>query len=505
MSILKKLAGQTVLYGFSTIVGRSVNFLLIFVHTAVFLEQELGGMTAFYAYVALFNVLYTYGMETSFFRYAKSSNQQDIYNLIQSHVIVSTIILSSILLFFSSSLAAFVGYPDKQEYVIWLVCIITIDTLVAIPFARLRLEGKAKRFAITKIINILLNVFLQVFFLVFCRNIVEYDWFPALKPFISILYTPDMGIGYVFLANLIANAFMFVLLYDFFLSFRPRVNWSLFRPILFYALPLLLMGLAGTVNAQIDKILLDNLLSNNFYPGKTARAAMGVYTASFKLAVFMNLVIQAFRYAAEPFFFSQAEDKQAPELFAKVMHYFIVVCVVLWLILCFNLDILKIIFLRNPVYYEGIYVVPILLLANLFLGIYYNLTVWFKLTDRTIYGTYFALIGAFVTLTGNALLIPTIGYLGSAITMLIAYLVMAIICYFYGQRYFPIPYRIKSALMHLGLASVLIWLSFQWRDDTQLIKTTLINLIFMGVYIVFLWFVEGKQLMLILKKPQKNK
>ncbi|MDX2302905.1 MAG: polysaccharide biosynthesis C-terminal domain-containing protein [Microscillaceae bacterium] len=499
MSLLKKLAGQTVLYGLSTIVGRSVNFLLVFIHTAVFLDYEFGGMTAFYAYVAFFNILYTYGMETAFFRYAKPENRQEIYNLIQSYLIVSTVIFSVILIFFSPSLAEYVGYPDRQEYVVWLVAIIAIDTLVAIPFARLRLEEKARRFALVKIINILLNVFLNVFFLVFCHQIVEGNWLPALKPIVSTFYFPSMGIGYVFLANLIANALTFVQLYDLFLKFKFRLHWVQFRPILWYAFPLLIMGIAGTVNAQIDKIMLDNLLPDDFYSGKTARAAMGIYAACFKLSVFMNLVIQAFRYAAEPFFFAQSNDKRAPELFARVMHYFILVCVLLWLVLCFNLDLLKIIFLRNPVYYEGILVVPILLLANLLLGIYYNLTVWFKLSDRTYFGTYISLLGALITLLGNFILIPVLGYMGAAWTMLFAYTVMACVCYAYGQRYFPIPYRLKAAGLHLGLATVLVWVSLQWREQGLLIST-LLNLGLLGLYGAFLAYTEKNQVLALIKK-----
>ncbi len=248
------------------------------------------------------------------------------------------------------------------------------------------------------------------------------------------------------------------------------------------------MGLAGIVNEQVDKLLIPALLPENFYPGKTSMAALGIYGASFKLSIFMLLAIQAFRYAGEPFFFSQAENKQAPELFAKVMYYFVVVCVFILLIVSLNIDVLGKIFLRQPSYREALYLVPVLLFGKLLFGIYINLSIWFKLVDKTLVGTYISLIGAAVTLMVNWMLIPVVGYTGSAFASVLCYGLMCLICWLWGRKFFPIPYNWMGILLHLGFAIAVIYLVDQFRPENTVLNhliNILIPIAYIGAIVVF--------------------
>lgn len=470
MSVLKKLAGETAMYGLSSIVGRLLGYLLVPLHTAVFLSGEFGAYSKLYAYVAFLNIVYTYGMETAFFRFSSKAKDESYYNLALTSLIITSSFLSGLIILFSPQIASALGYPDKTQLISWLAVIIAIDAIVAIPFARLRLQKKAKKFALTRIINIAINVLLNVFFLVFCRDVYEGQYLAGLKPFVDLIYYPSLGIGYIILANLIANALFLVLLYNEFAAYRFHFNWQMLKPMWIYGYPILIMGLAGTTNIMVDKLLIEELLPVGFYPGKTSAQALGIYSACYKLSIFMSLAIQAFRYAAEPFFFSQSEDKNAPGTFALVMKWFIVVCVVIWLGVSVNLDIIGL-FLRGEEYREGLEVVPVLLLANLFLGVYYNLSIWFKLTDRTYYGTWITLAGAFISIAGNILLIPVIGYMGCAYTFLVSCVIMTIICYALGNKYYPVPYDLKSASVYILSAGLLIVLANNISISNQIMAT----------------------------------
>jgi O-antigen/teichoic acid export membrane protein len=497
MGLLKKLAGETVLYGVSSIVPRLLNFLLVFLYTHKvygFQPADYGAMTLFYAYIAFLNIIFTYGMETAFFRYTSQTDKpKEIYNLILSYIFLTTIVFSGILIVFSQSIATWLGYPDKASFVIWIAVILAVDTLLAIPYARLRFEKKARQFALTKLFNIILTIFLNVFFLVICRELYASE---HLRGSIAWFYLPTLGIGYVFLANLLANLLNALLLYRCFIDFRFRFDWAAFRPLLIYAIPLAVMGLAGMVNQMVDKIMLKALLPADFYAGQSADYALGVYGACFKLSVFMNLAIQAFKYAAEPFFFSQAQDKNSPAVFAQVMRYFIIVCVVLWLGVCLNLGWIKWLFIRNEAYHAGVVVVPILLLANMLLGIYYNLSFWFKLTDKTHYGLWISGVGAMLTIGLNFALIPYFGYVACAWVALLSYTLMAWLCYAWGQYYYPIPYHLSSAFGHIGVASVLVIVSLFFPIE-NIGLSLLFNAGLFGVYVVFLGWMEKKAFILL--------
>jgi O-antigen/teichoic acid export membrane protein len=461
MSILKKLAGQTAVYGVSSIVGRVLTYLLVPVYTAYFAAAEFGIVTGLYAYVSFLNVVFTYGMETTFFRFANrpGTDRKELYDRLLSLLMVSSVILTILLMLLAQPLLSLLGIPPGHEqYAIWVALILGLDALSAIPFARLRLENKARKFAGIKLVSIVLNVALNLFFIVLCPWLLEQG---IARPLITAIYDPTLGVGYVFLANLAASAATLLLLGRELLDFRFRLSFAWLRPLLAYAFPLMLMGLAGMVNETLDRILLPKWLPEGFYPGKSSLTAVGIYGACYKLSIFMSLVIQAFRYAAEPFFFAQSTEKNSPATFAMILKWFTLCCAVIFVGISLNVEDFGQLFLRRPEYREGLVVVPILLLANLFLGVYYNLSVWFKLTDKTYYGTYIGAGGAVLTIALNFLLIPLLGYVGSAIATLACYFLMAILCWRLGERHFPVPYPAARLALWLALATGLVALGWK--------------------------------------------
>jgi len=497
LNLLKKLASDTAIYGLSSIVSRLLNYFLVPLHTGFFLSSAYGEIGIFYANAAFFNVLYTFGMETTYFRYVTKDKtaQQQYFNTTFTCILVIGVVLSSGLWLLAGPIATLIEYPDHARYVQYFALIFLVDSLTAIPYARLRLENKAKRFAALKTLSIVLNVALNFFFLYFCDGVWANKFLPELRELVGLVYDPANAIGYVFLANLLANALQLPFLLDNFKGFSLTVNWAKVQPLLAYAYPLMLMGLAGMVNETIDRNLLKYWLPDNFYPGRSSDSAVGIYSACYKLSIFISLAIQAFRYSAEPFFFAQSADQKSPELFAKVMKYFVIVLAFMYVAVGANLDLLTSVFLRGKEYREGVVVVPILLLANVFLGIYYNLTIWFKLTGQTYFGTWFSAAGAVVTVVANILLIPILGYLGSAFGHLACYLTLCGLGYYYGQKHYPIPYRVKSAFGYLLLASLLILPAHYFKTGHQWADLGLgigLTLIFPAVA----WVVERKGLQL---------
>ena len=463
MSVAKKLASQTAVYGISSIVGRVLTYLLVPLYTGRFAAAEYGIVTGLYAYVSFLNVVFTYGLETTYFRFANraGTDRELLYDRVLSLLLVSSVLFSALLAWQAGALMQLLGLPASQDRLaVWLALILGLDALAAIPFARLRLENKARKFATVRMASILLNVGLNLFFLVFCQDVMSGEYLSALQPLVARIYDPSIGVGYVFLANLAASAFTLLLLARELLDFRFRLSLPPLRPMLQYAYPIMLMGLAGMVNETLDRILLPRWLPEGFYPGKSSLTALGIYGACYKLSIFMSLVIQAFRYAAEPFFFAQSTEKNSPATFAMVLKWFTLCCAVIFVVVSVNVDFIGSLFLHRPEYLEGLSVVPVLLLANLFLGVYWNLSVWFKLTDKTYYGTYIGGAGAVLTITLNFLLIPVLGYMGSALATLACYFMMAAICWWLGERHFPVPYPVARLLGWLLLASGVVALGW---------------------------------------------
>lgn len=463
MSIAKKLASQTAVYGVSSIVGRVLSYLLVPIYTGHFAAAEYGIVTGLYAYVSFLNVVFTYGLETTFFRFANrpGEDRRDLYNRTLSLLLLSSVVLTGLLALLARPLLGLLHLPPgHDEYAVWVALILGLDAVAALPFARLRLENRARKFASIRLLNIGVTVGLNLFFVVLCPAVVKSapgSLLASLQPLVEAVYNPGLGVGYVFLSNLAASAITLLLLGGELLDFRfrwPQVAFM--QPLLAYALPLMLMGLAGMVNETLDRIMLPAWLPEGFYPGLSQLAAVGVYGACYKLSIFMSLIIQAFRYAAEPFFFSQSTEKNSPATFALVLKWFTLCCAFIFVGISLNLSWIGPLFLTRAVYRTGLGVVPILLLANLFLGVYYNLSVWFKLTDKTYFGTYLGAAGAVLTIVLNFLLIPVLGYMGSAWATLACYFMMAGLCWWLGERHFPVPYPVGRLLLWLAGAVVLV-------------------------------------------------
>jgi O-antigen/teichoic acid export membrane protein len=469
MSFLKKLASDTAIYGVSSLLGRFLNYVLVPFHTGIFKPEEYGIVSVFYAYAALLNVVYTYGFETAFFRFAtlaqknkgskagaQAASPEQVFNLALTSLLVSSLIFSSLLFFFAPEIATFLGYPDAQNYLYWFALILAIDAIVAIPFARLRLENKAKKFAFIKSVNVFLNVFLNYFFLYFLKNAQEGVSFQMLKPLADWLYDPNLGLGYVFLSNLIANFCFLPLLYRELGHFRWVVLPDLWKKMWLYAYPILLIGVAYSVMSAADRTFLEWWLPPNFYKGRSSLDAVGIYSACYKFSIFINLAVQAFKYAAEPFFFAKAADKDSPQTFATISTYFLWACLAMFVGVSLNIGWLSQYLISRPEYREGLEIVPILLLANTFLGLYYNVSVAFKVSDRTHLGIYTTFIGALVSVAVNYVLIPRWGYVGSAWATLGSYSLMLLTAYFLGQRHFPVPYPLGRLFVLTAAACGLV-------------------------------------------------
>lgn len=450
MALIKKLAGDTTIYGLSSVFGKVINYLLVPLYTLVFAEGEYGIVSELYAYTAFAMVILLYRMETAYFRFgAEKSNRSNAFNTGMTSILISTIFLTVALFFLANPFAEWIKLREVHQPLIKiLVFIWAMDVLCEMPFARLRLEGRALRFAGIKLTNIGVNIGLNLFFLLFCPFVLQaenWDWAKAL---IEPWYDPHFGIGYVFVANLIASLTAVLLLVPQWSGFAFQLDTGLWKKMVGYSAPLIIAGLAGITNEMLDRVLLKHLLPFSLEENERQ---LGIYSACYKLAIFMALFTQAFRYAAEPFFFQHAKNSKAPDLYAAIGKYFFIVGLLAFLVVTLYLDIFKH-FLRREGYWEGLGVVPILLLANLMLGLYYNLSVWYKLTDKTIMASWIGLGGALVTALLNIWWIPVFGYVGSAWATLICYTLMCLISYFVGKNYFRLPYEWGRMLLYTSFA-----------------------------------------------------
>jgi O-antigen/teichoic acid export membrane protein len=470
---IKKLASDTVLYGLGTILPRMINFFLVALHTRVFAPDAYGNISELYGYVGFFNIIFLFGMETAYFRFAHKEGADPIriYRITQTVVISISVVFSVLFFIFKNSIAK-EHAVEESNIIIWLALIILTDAVVAIPFAQLRYKKKATAFTLYKLINISLLIGLNYYFLKYSGN-------------------PSPGVEFVFIANLLANAAYLIFFLKDLISWRPLFDKKLTPQILKYSFPIVLTGLAGMTNEMFSRIAIDNLLPSGFYPGKNSEYVQGVFAACYKFSVFMALVVQAFRLAAEPFFFSKASDKNSPVLFSKVNHYFILVACTMMVGICFNMGWLK--YLVHPRNWEGLDIVPVLLLAYIFLGVYYNISVWFKVTDRTFYGTIITLIGAGLTIILSLWLIPVYGIMGSACVTLFCYFGMAAICYFIGQRYYPVPYSIGKDLVAIAITCLLIFVNYKIVIGNQVLSITLRGLASLVALAIVYWLTIRKE------------
>jgi O-antigen/teichoic acid export membrane protein len=456
---IKQLANQTIWYGLSNIVGRFINYLLTPILTYIYASAEYGDISILFATAAFLNIIFTYGMETSYFRFTQKEEQQKVFNTTFSMLLITTTVLLILLLYPIQYIANAMNLSEHPEWLVYVVLIVALDTFSVIPFSKLRQDGKPKKFAAIKLLNILINMFFVIFFLYFCKE----DFESGKQSFFASLYNPNIGIGYVFIANLIASAATLLMLVKEFTGFQVNLDKKLLKEIFIYSTPLIIVGFGGIINETIDRFMIVYHYNGTM---DEARSANGIYSANYKLAVLIVLFIQTFRMGAEPFFFKQSTKENAKETYAKVMHFFIIVCSLCFLGVVMYLDIWKHFMgiKKNPEYLQGLFIVPILMLAKIFLGIYYNMSVWYKLTNKTMVGATITLIGAGLTVMVNFLLIPYLGYLACAIATVVCYGSMMIISYVQGQKYYPIPYDLKNGLLYISIAIVLFGIHFTLRS-----------------------------------------
>jgi len=484
---LKKLAGQTAWYGISSIAARFINYLLTPYLTYKLSESVYGEQSIIYAAIPFLNVVFTYGMETGYFRFAnKGLDEEKVFSTASMSLVSSTVLLTGLLLLLRVPFANLLNLGDHPEFITWAAYAIAIDTLATLPFARLRHEGRPRKYAAIRVGSILVNVALVYFF---------YSKLPGLAKdhpgsVFARWYDPNTGAGYYIIANIISSAVAFLCLLPEFLRIKIEWDKKMWRDMLVYSLPLMVAGFGGMINETFDRIMLGWWAPVDGHAAKMQQ--VGIYSACYKLSILITLFIQAFRMGAEPFFFQQARGEDAQKTYARVMKFFVMTICLMFLFVVLYLDIWKQ-FIRNRAMWEGLKVVPILLLANMSLGVYYNLAIWYKLSHKTNAGATITLIGAAVTLIINYFFIPHYSYMACAWATLACYAGMMVISYIWGQRVYPVPYettkmggffavmmalyvidmlictQLHGTLVHLGIGTVLLlgYLVFLLRAERK--------------------------------------
>ena len=455
LSNLKALAGQTFWYGLSNIGGRLITYLLTPFLTHILTgpvgQLEYGRYSLIYLYLPLLNVLYSYGMETAFFRYAKAENRDTLYNTQGTSLLLSTLLFSLALIVATGPVSSLLHLEAHPEYVGWCAAIIALDALCILPNALLREQNRPKRYAFTRIAGIV----------VFAGFIVAaFTWGGALAArmpgsWFADFYKKHWGVGFILMGNILQNLATLVLLFPQLRKWRPTLDKALLRKVLIYGGPILVTGFAGVMNDTLNRAMFDWL-----HPGSKAEnlREQGIFGAAIRLAIMIQLAIQAFKMSAEPFFFSLAAKGNPQPTYARVMKWFVIVLAAMFLSVALFLDIWK--HFVGPEYRDALGLVPVMLMSYVFLGIYYNLAVWYKLTDKTRYGAYIMLLGAGITVAINLAFIPRYGYAACAWSMLVSYAAMMLLSYWLGQRHYPIPYPVRR--IGLYLAAVVVLYAAQW-------------------------------------------
>ena len=490
MKKLVQLFKQTFIYGLATVFPRIISVLLVRVHTdKAILENvsDYGNLSLIFSYVILFNVILSYGLETSFFRFFNNdSNKEDVLSTSSISIIFTSFLFFALASIFKLEISEFTGIePQYLTLVLW---ILVLDALVVIPFAYLRAKGNAIKYSIIKTINVIVYFSLNIFLLIFLKKLAINN------SLLDQIYVPNHEISYIFIANLIASAVTLILLIPFYFNINYKLNINLLKKMLTYAFPILISGLAYSINETFDKILLDFIL-----PESVAKNQIGMYAACYKLALFMTLFSTAYKLGIEPFFFKEAQEKSPQKIYALILEVFVILGCSLFLTVIVFADLLKIVFIGDPEYWQAMKIVPIILLANFCLGIYQNLSVWYKITDKTKFGAYISICGAIITVFLNIILIPNYGYVGSAVATLSAYLSMAIISYFLGRRHYPIPYKTSKLSFYIIFAVILSITSFYFFRGNIYIGITCLLLFNMTILIF-----EKSNIQLLIKGFNEN-
>lgn len=504
MSGIKKLAGQTLWYGVPTIASRFLGYLMNLTLPLIFAQPaKTADLTQVYAIIPFLNVVFTYGLETAYFRFSQDEDRKKLYNTLSVSLVFSTILFTALLFLFIDPITRWASLENHPEYIYWMAGIIFFDTISTLAFARLRQENRPKRYAFAKMASVLMNILVVVL----CLGI-----FPALAAnepggfFATYFSNQDTGIVWYLVGNFFGSLLTFILLRKEFLEIRLEFDRGLWKKIMQYSLPLVIVGMGGIVNDMLSRLIYQHVVD---LPPLQAKHELGVFANIIRLSILITIAIQAFRMAAEPFFFNRSKEENAQKTYARVMKFFVLVCCFLFLGISLYIDVVKWFFLaiHRADWTEGLYVVPLFAMANIFLGVYYNLSIWYKLTHKNMMGAWITLAGAAITIALNILLIPRYHYLGAAISTFCCYAFMMTVSYYQGQRYYPVPYARKKLLAYLVLAVLLVLMhrGIVYLTDYRWLNLATATFLLAG----FAWFVgqvEKKELqqLPVLKKLYRN-
>lgn len=446
------MAGQTLWYGLPSIASRFLGYLMnMALPFFIAMPSRTADLVQVYTIIPFLNILYSYGLETAYFRFSQTHDRKNLYNTLSISLAVSTITFSAILLLFKNSIVAAADLQGHPNYVLWMIAIIAVDNFNTLPFAKLRLENRPKKYAFARVAGILLNVSFVILFM----GIIPAYLQKNPDSFIAPLHSETFGLGYYLAGNLFGSIITLFILSKEIKSVKPVFNFPLWREVMRYSYPLIIVGLGGMINDVLSRLIYRHVVD---LPREQADHELGIFANIFRIALLITIIIQAFRMAAEPFFFNSSKNEDAQKIYARVMKFFVIACCFIFLAISLFLDVFKWIFLHftNPAWAEGLEVVPLLAMGNIFLGIYYNLSIWYKLRNKNIYGAWITIIGAVITIVLNIILIPVLHYTGAAIATFACYYIMMILSYIFGQKFYPVPYEAKKLTGYLT-ASVLIY------------------------------------------------
>jgi O-antigen/teichoic acid export membrane protein len=481
-------------YGLSSIAARFISYLLTPYLTLKLTEAAYGEQAIVYSFIPFLNVIVTHGMETAYFRFGSKENEEKIYHTSSFSMIVVTALVIAGLLIWGAPISNLLQINLHPEYIKLVAWVVALDALTTIPFSRLRMEGRPQKYAFIKVGGILVNIFATYALI----SILPAYANAHKGSYIAGLYVPGFEVGYILIANILQNVFVLVLLHKEILAIRFNIDYKLWGQMMLYALPLVLVGFGGMINETLDRIML-GWWANGGSP-EANKALVGTYSACYKLAILITISIQAFRMGAEPFFFKQAQTDNAPKTYARVMKFFVITLCIMFLGVVLYLDIWKL-FIRNPAMYVGLRVVPILLMANMFLGVYYNLSIWYKLSNKTMAGAWITLLGALITIAINYLLIPRYGYTASAWATFLCYGTMMVVSYKWGQKVYFIPYATKKLIAYFIITLLLysIHLIIIWISSNKAFNYLFASILLVG-FIAFVARIEKKEIKSIFNK-----
>ena len=492
MSGIKKLAGQTLWYGVPTIASRFLGYLMnMSLPFFVAMPGKTADLVQVYTIIPFLNVLYAYGLETAYFRFSQTHDKQKLYNTLSLSLLYSSILFTVILLLCQNTLVSAADLQNHPDYIVWMAAIIAVDNLNTLPFAKLRQENRPKRYAFARVAGIAVNVLVVIFFLGIIPKILKSD--P--DHFLGLVYNKDIGLGYYLLGNLCGSLFTLLILFKEIRQVRFHFDTKLWKEVMRYSAPLIIVGLGGMINDVLSRLIYRHVVD---LPQQQADHELGIFANIFRIALLITIMIQAFRMAAEPFFFNKSKDENAQKTYARVMKFFVIACCFMFLFIGLFLDAFRWIFITfaNSRWAEGLEVVPLLALGNIFLGIYYNLSVWYKLTNKNTWGAVITVAGAVITIVLNIVLIPRLHYTGAAIATFCCYLFMMLSSYLLGQKYYPVPYAVKKLLAYLVLVALIYLVHLAL---VKFISSSLLFSLSAGfvLFILFTWFVsriEAKEL-----------